>query len=211
MEFSPITPVITLTNGVTMTVDAQANASLQWINCSDLTPIAGATGTTFTAFAIATLDNVTCQNFARILSLGTVDINDYSSTSYSAAIARETGNQTLYTYRNNNGITPVSITYNVPFLVCVIYDGVNKTLIINSSSSNFNASTGNFNITNYEIGASFTEEATHNYGGLIGEEIIYNSALTTTQRQQVEGYLAWKWRLRASLPVNHPYKNIPVS
>jgi hypothetical protein len=49
MEFSPITPVITLTNGVTMTVDAQANASLQWINCSDITPIAGATGTTFTA------------------------------------------------------------------------------------------------------------------------------------------------------------------
>lgn len=49
MEFSPITPVITLTNGVTMTVNAQANASLQWINCSDLTPIAGATGTTFTA------------------------------------------------------------------------------------------------------------------------------------------------------------------
>ena len=49
MEFSPITPVITLTNGVTMTVDAQANANLQWINCSDLTPIAGATGATFTA------------------------------------------------------------------------------------------------------------------------------------------------------------------
>lgn len=49
MEFSPITPVITLTNGVTMSVDAQANATFQWINCSDLTPIAGATGTTFTA------------------------------------------------------------------------------------------------------------------------------------------------------------------
>ena len=49
MEFAPITPIITLTNGVTMTVDAQANATFQWINCSDLTPIAGATGTTFTA------------------------------------------------------------------------------------------------------------------------------------------------------------------
>ena len=49
MEFSPITPVVTLTNGVTMTVSAQPNATLQWINCSDLTPIAGATGTTFTA------------------------------------------------------------------------------------------------------------------------------------------------------------------
>jgi hypothetical protein len=49
MDFSPITPVITLTNGVTMTTPAQANVSFQWINCSDLTPIAGATGTTFTA------------------------------------------------------------------------------------------------------------------------------------------------------------------
>lgn len=49
LEFSPITPVITLTNGVTMTTPAQANVTFQWINCSDLTPIAGATGTTFTA------------------------------------------------------------------------------------------------------------------------------------------------------------------
>ncbi|MEY3844491.1 MAG: hypothetical protein RL293_913 [Bacteroidota bacterium] len=49
MDFSPITPVITLTNGVTMTTPAQANVNFQWINCSDLTPIAGATGTTFTA------------------------------------------------------------------------------------------------------------------------------------------------------------------
>jgi hypothetical protein len=49
MDFSPITPIITLTNGVTMTTPAQANVSFQWINCSDLTPIAGATGTTFTA------------------------------------------------------------------------------------------------------------------------------------------------------------------
>jgi hypothetical protein len=49
MDFSPITPVITLTNGVTMTTPAQANVSFQWINCSDLTLIAGATGTTFTA------------------------------------------------------------------------------------------------------------------------------------------------------------------
>jgi hypothetical protein len=49
MEFSPITPVITVTNGVTMTTPAQANVTFQWINCSDLTPIAGATGATFTA------------------------------------------------------------------------------------------------------------------------------------------------------------------
>jgi hypothetical protein len=32
--------------------------------------------------------------------------------------------------------------------------------------------------------------------------------LTTTQRQQVEGYLAWKWGLNASLPTTHPYYKV---
>ena len=41
--------------------------------------------------------------------------------------------------------------------------------------------------------------------GYIYEIIIYNSVLTATQRQQVEGYLAWKWGTQASLPGGHPY------
>jgi len=41
------------------------------------------------------------------------------------------------------------------------------------------------------------------------EEISYVPALTTPQRQQVEGYLAWKWGLVGSLPSNHPFKNSP--
>lgn len=42
------------------------------------------------------------------------------------------------------------------------------------------------------------------------EVIVYNRALSVTQRQQIEGYLAWKWNLQGSLPSNHPYKNTPV-
>ena len=41
------------------------------------------------------------------------------------------------------------------------------------------------------------------------ESIVYNVVLTTLQRQQVEGYLAWKWGLVALLPSTHPYKNAP--
>jgi hypothetical protein len=37
------------------------------------------------------------------------------------------------------------------------------------------------------------------------EVLIFNTALTTSQRQQVEGYLAWKWGLQSSLPSTHPY------
>ena len=49
------------------------------------------------------------------------------------------------------------------------------------------------------------------WNGWIAELIIYNSALTTNQRQQIEGYLAWKWGLQANLPATHPYKAAPFS
>jgi hypothetical protein len=38
------------------------------------------------------------------------------------------------------------------------------------------------------------------------EIIHYNVALTSAQRQQVEGYLAWKWGLQNTLPSSHPYR-----
>ena len=37
------------------------------------------------------------------------------------------------------------------------------------------------------------------------EMIQYTRALTTAERQQVEGYLAWKWGLTNLLPSTHPY------
>jgi hypothetical protein len=42
------------------------------------------------------------------------------------------------------------------------------------------------------------------YIGYIYEIIMYNSLLGTTERQQVEAYLAQKWGLRSSLPLGHP-------
>ena len=43
----------------------------------------------------------------------------------------------------------------------------------------------------------------------IGELLVYNRSLATLERQQIEGYLAWKWGLQASLPADNPYKNAP--
>jgi hypothetical protein len=47
--------------------------------------------------------------------------------------------------------------------------------------------------------------------GTISECLLYTQPLSTAQRQQVEGYLAWKWGLVGSLPANHPYKKWPPS
>jgi hypothetical protein len=47
------------------------------------------------------------------------------------------------------------------------------------------------------------------YTGQYCEILIYNSAITTIQRQHIEGYLAWKWGIQASLPGAHPYLAAP--
>ncbi len=43
--------------------------------------------------------------------------------------------------------------------------------------------------------------------GDLAEVLVFSNALSTPQRQQVEGYLAWKWGLQAHLPGDHLYKS----
>ena len=38
-----------------------------------------------------------------------------------------------------------------------------------------------------------------------GEFMIFNKILSDTERQNLEGYFAWKWGLTANLPTNHPF------
>jgi hypothetical protein len=43
--------------------------------------------------------------------------------------------------------------------------------------------------------------------GYYNEILFYSGAITTIQRQVLEGYLAWKWGREADLPLGHPYKD----
>lgn len=47
--------------------------------------------------------------------------------------------------------------------------------------------------------------ATYEYS--IGEVIMLNKAVSTADREKIEGYLAHRWGLEGSLPSGHPYKN----
>jgi autotransporter-associated beta strand protein len=44
------------------------------------------------------------------------------------------------------------------------------------------------------------------YAGALAEIVVVGSALSDADRQRVEGYLAHKWGLAASLPGGHPYQ-----
>ena len=55
----------------------------------------------------------------------------------------------------------------------------------------------------------FGQDRTHGgrqWIGRLGELIIFNTALTDSEIQKVEGYLAHKWGLAGTLPASHAYK-----
>lgn len=61
---------------------------------------------------------------------------------------------------------------------------------------------------NFQVGRNWNIN-TACLNGEIGEVILTNTVLPQVDRQRVEGYLAHKWGLVASLPSTHPYKIDP--
>ena len=46
------------------------------------------------------------------------------------------------------------------------------------------------------------------WSGPIAEILVYSNTLTSTQREQVEGYLALKWGLQSNFPNSHPFRRL---
>ena len=83
--------------------------------------------------------------------------------------------------------------------------GTSPTFFANGTNALSASSSTNFTTGGITVGNRFT--LNNGFPGHICEFIIYSASLTTPDRQQVEGYLAWKWGLQTSLPPTHPYKN----
>ena len=85
-------------------------------------------------------------------------------------------------------------------------------LIPSSSDAAFSAmiakkkgSTGS--LSNIKIGKSVAS-TTNDFGGDLGELLIFTRELNSTEEQKVEGYLAHRWGATDSLDANHPYKTV---
>jgi len=163
-------------------------------NNTYLTGAVANTGTTLTAIAVF-LMNAASSASARVLSLGVPGTFDYNSALYAGPIQRRVGSS-LGSFRNMVDVALAAVI-GVPTLFASVYTGSSNIIFLNGGTSNSGASTGSFGYTNYEIGTAFGEEASNPFSGSVGEVIVYNAALTTFQRQQLEGYLARKWGLLA--------------
>jgi hypothetical protein len=79
---------------------------------------------------------------------------------------------------------------------------------INNNSANYTAGT----CSGYVLGARWLGTVSGPYlNGNINEIIVYSSPVSASQRQQIEGYLAWKWNLTGSLISTQPYKAPPLA
>ena len=84
----------------------------------------------------------------------------------------------------------------------------NLTVALNGGASRAGTITAWIAGTTTYLAVDTTNRAYY-YKGYVMEILFYNSVLTIPQRQQIEGYLAWKWGLTGSLPASHPNKNMP--
>ena len=157
------------------------------------------TGPTLTCFAVGTMSNG-IHPYGRLFSVvgnGPEDRNADSANLIGVAA----GAQAVFTYRNFATLGQANVTYGVPFLACTRFDGLgNNTMFVNGTAGTSGSTSGNFGYTSYSVG----QGSTSYWKGFIGEVILYNGALSTQNRQTVEGYLAQKWGLTASLPNGHP-------
>jgi hypothetical protein len=131
---------------------------------------------------------------------------------YGRALAVSSPNVQLLLY-NQFYTTNIPLTANQPYILSAYFNGTtNFTVILNGTATVFavGQSAGNTNTTGFNIGV-FNPSNSGNHSFDMGEGIVYSSILSDSQRQQVEGYLAWKWGLVASLPAGHPYLNNNIS
>jgi hypothetical protein len=167
------------------------------------------TGTTLTVFVAFTFNATQSSgsSFNRIAAFSQPGVIDFTGVSRCAAIIQ---NDTAFSLRNqrNNALGNPTGTFTAGsiFQGCTVYDGTNVITYLNGVGGTASASSGTFGITQYLLtNATSTYSAFLGTVGVMSEMITYSTALTTVQRQRVEGYLAWKWGLQTTLPNNHPY------
>jgi hypothetical protein len=105
-----------------------------------------------------------------------------------------------------------TIPIGSPFIISITYAG--------NANTQFNVNgTGPGTFANQSSASSISADNTHFIGGStggfaatfrLGEMIEYNASLIPAQVQQVEGYLAQKWGITASLPEGHPGVNTQI-
>jgi hypothetical protein len=154
-----------------------------------------------TTYSIFVIGYTTTNGRGRLLNGGTSDRLYFGTGDAVTQFSTFTGNGTSFndTATNSPATSVASLC-----LMELTNSGTSTGLLPYVNGTVLTAKNGTtVSFTTLQIGSSVGSNQFWN--GFIAEVLIYNSVLSTTNRQVIEGYLAQKWGIQASLPVAHPY------
>lgn len=172
--------------------------------------------------------NTTYSAFVGSGGTGTLGVNASFTTGalpYTFfAVGNSTGDNNTYLYDsvdvNNRNAVFASTDYmwpvglaggnmNANYLIVDVWSSVLNVAYLNGTQSGSIVSTPP-NMIGITLGGRCLLDS-GGYQGALCEVLFYKGVLSTTDRQIVEGYLAWKWGIQANLPAGHPYKSAAPS
>ena len=144
--------------------------------------------TTSSAFFVVAKLTSTSTSYPMVLALPDNNSGDYSIR-YSGSVVNYGNSDDI---GNGNYFTNGAPNANASFL--------NLYVIIDTTTAT-RAATSRISLSGSFGGRYFI--------GNIAEVIVYPGGVNSTQRSQIQGYLAWKWGLKSQLPPSHPFFLIP--
>ena len=118
-------------------------------------------------------------------------------------------NDTTAAIADSNTSTRI-ITFSWNRTTLYLYVNGNQSASTSNVDSNNLSNTNNLLVGAYNNGSGGVPPQGIYFTGYIMEIVMYQTAITTSQRQQIESYLAKKWGLQSSLPSTHPFKLYPT-
>ncbi len=105
--------------------------------------------------------------------------------------------------------SPNNTSYNI-LETRANYTGGNLRLMVNGTQADLVPlpSSGNTSDTQSDE-VSIGRIGNNHLDADVGEILVFDYAVSQSENQKIEGYLAWKWGLQGNLPNDHPYKNSP--
>ena len=200
----------TPTGTVTRTTAVFGGRSSVSFNGSTVRGSVSITGATMTVIAVYQPNEVRGDRDQRVVSFANPGESDWNSILRSTGINIQGGGASLLTTYRNGTMLAQSVSSHlagVPVIGCSQYTGSAAAVFLNTTEGTALAATsGNFGISTYGL-ANQASGSPETLNGNIAEVIVYTTSLTTTQRQQLESYLAWKWGIQSVLPsASHPYR-----
>jgi hypothetical protein len=150
---------------------------------------------------------IASDQFGNVLVTGQYNaaVTLYNRDGSTGATLTHVGNNDVFIakYDKDGFITKAPTPANSNVLVDATYASSAMSAFINGTSA-----PAIFGTTLAATGV-FVGGPSNFFNGTISEVLIYNNTLTATQRQAVEGYLAYKWRIQSNLPTTQLYYSRP--